>query len=89
MIKAIVEKTRATICGGKAGDSALKFFKDGTFICPYDTCADNVKLLDESINSSGFKEIVKIGIVWDANDFWNEDKDGYELDNPKKPLDEE
>ena len=65
----------------------LKFYQDGSFICHVDTILDNMKLMEEAINSSGFKEDVKIGLVIQADNFYIPEQKKYELENPKKPED--
>lgn len=65
----------------------MKFYQDGTFICHVDTILDNMKLMEEAINSSGFKEDVKIGLVIQADNFYLPEQKKYELENPKKPED--
>ena len=67
----------------------MKFHVDGTFACPSDLSGENIKLVDDAINQSGNKGKVFLGIQWGADDFWSDDKDGYEFDNAKKALTEE
>jgi len=55
---------------------------DGSFICPFDTIADNLKMLDEVINQNGAKDQVKIGIEWAADNFYQAAATKYELENP-------
>lgn len=50
-----------------------------------DSVADNLKMVEEAIAT--VKEKVSIGIVWQADLFYNPDKKNYELDNPKQPFD--
>lgn len=57
---------RKAITSGKGGEAALKLHTDGTFICPLDTIADNLKLVEDAINSSGGKDKVTVGICWQA-----------------------
>lgn len=65
----------------------MKFHSDGSFICPFDSIIDNLKIIEEAINSSGFKEDVKIGLCVQADNFYLLDQKKYELENPKKPED--
>lgn len=75
------------ITSSKGGESALKFYQDGSFICHLDTIIDNLKVIEEAINTSGFKDDVKIGLVIQADNFYLPDQKKYELENPKKPED--
>lgn len=87
MIQKIVNHIKKTIVSGKGGESALKFYQDGSLICPYDTVQDNMKLIEEAINVNGCKEDVRIGVVVHADNFYLQEQKKYELDNPKKPED--
>lgn len=55
---------RKTIVSGKGGEAALKFYADGTFICPADTIVDNLKIVEDAINSTPFKDRCGLGISW-------------------------
>ncbi len=54
-----------------------------------DTIVDNLKILEEAINKSDFKDKVGIGIDWMADNFYNPDTKKYELENPKQQFDSE
>jgi len=67
---------------GKLGEGGVKQLTDGSFICPFDTINDNLKMLDEVINQNGVKDIVKIGIEWAAENLFQATAGKYELENP-------
>lgn len=87
IIQKITNHIKKTIASGKGGESALKFYQDGSLICPFDTVQDNLKLIEEAINTNGFKEDVRIGVIVHADNFYLQEQKKYELDNPKKPED--
>jgi enolase len=74
------------IASGKQGEAALKPYFDGSYICPADTIADNLKILEDAINQNQLKDIVSIGISWQADNLYIADKKVYELENPKQLL---
>jgi len=45
LLQTVLQAVRKGITSGKGGEAALKLSPDGTFICPLDTIADNLKLL--------------------------------------------
>lgn len=53
---------RKTITAGKLGEAALKYAADGTFICPVDTILDNMKIIEDAIVNSPFKDKCGIGL---------------------------
>jgi len=73
---------RKTIASGKLGENGVKQLSDGSFICPFDTINDNLKMLDEVINQNGLKDSVKIGIEWAADNLFQPTAGKYELENP-------
>ena len=87
IIQSVVDEIKKKICSGKQGEAAMKFYQDGSLICPADTILDNLKIIEEAINNSGFKENVKIGLSMQADLFYNPELKKYELDNPKQLLD--
>ena len=40
-------------------------------------------MIEDAIVAANAKELVGIGISWQADYFYNADKKNYELDNPK------
>ena len=60
----------------------MKILNDNSFICPFDTILDNIKLLDDAIVQNNLKDIVKIGLGWAADNFYFADQKRYELENP-------
>ena len=85
----VVQSIKKSITSGKGGEAALKYSPDGTFICPVDTISDNLKIVEEAINSNSnnTKDKLTIGISWMADNFYNPDQKKYELENPKALLD--
>ena len=75
------------ITSSKAGEAALKFYLDGSIICPADSVNDNLKMIEEAIHTCGVKDDAKIGLCINADNFYLVDQKKYELDNPKKPED--
>jgi enolase len=49
----------------------VKFHQDGTFICPADTIADNLKAVEMAVEAAGLRDRVGVGIVWLADLFHN------------------
>lgn len=67
LIQAALQGVRKAIVSGKGGEAALKLSPDGTFVCPLDTIADNLKLVEEAIAGCGGKEHLGIGLSWAAD----------------------
>jgi enolase len=67
LLQTVLQAVRKTIVGGKGGEAALKYSPDGTFICPLDTIADNLKIVEDAIVSSGAKDHIGIGLSWMAD----------------------
>lgn len=86
-ISLIVQAIRKTITSGKGGEAALKLHSDGTFICPADTIADNLKIVEDAIVSTNNKDKFSVGISWMADNFYVPEQKKYELENPKALLD--
>jgi enolase len=55
---------------------------DCSFISPYDTINDNLKMLEDAINQCGLKDVIKIGLEFNANDLYKPDLKKYEMENP-------
>jgi hypothetical protein len=55
LLQSALQGVRKAIVSGKGGEAALKYSPDGTFVCPLDTIADNLKIMEEAITSSGGK----------------------------------
>lgn len=68
---------RKTIVGGKGGEAALKFSGDGTFVCPVDTILDNLKIVEDAINSVNGKDSFGIGLSWAADTLYSADTKKY------------
>lgn len=58
----VVQNVRRSITSGKLGEAALKYAADGTFVCPADTILDNMKILEEAILNSPFKDRCGLGL---------------------------
>jgi len=86
-ISVIVQAVRKTIVSGKGGEAALKLHTDGTFICPADTIADNLKIIDDAIVSTNNKDQFSVGISWMADNFYISEQKKYEMENAKALLD--
>jgi enolase len=78
LAQAILGSVRKSIVSGKGGEAALKFAPDGTFICPVDSIMDNLKIVDEAINSNNGKEWFGVGLSWAADTLYNPDTKKYE-----------
>lgn len=83
----ITGNLRKAICAGKLGEAALKFHSDGTFIVVVDTIADNLKMIEEAISKTPYKDNVSLGINLMADNLYLADKKLYELENPKQLMD--
>lgn len=87
LLQSALQGVRKAIVGGKGGEAALKFSPDGTFVCPLDTIADNLKIVEEAIAGCGGKQSLGIGLSWAADTLFSPDTKKYQLQNPKAPLD--
>lgn len=87
LFQAVMQSVRKSIVSGKGGEAALKVSPDGTFLCPVDTIMDNLKIVEEAINSAGAKDVVTIGLSWAADTLFSPETKKYELQNPKTPFD--
>lgn len=87
LLQAALQGVRKAIVGGKGGEAALKVSPDGTFICPLDTIADNLKIMEEAIAGCGGKDQLGIGLSWAADSLFVPETKKYELENPKTPFD--
>lgn len=65
----------------------MKYAGDGSWICPLDTIADNIKLIEDAIVGSNAKEHIGIGLSWLADSLYTPETKKYELENPKTPFD--
>ena len=45
LLQSALQGVRKAIVSGKGGEAALKLSPDGTFVCPLDTIADNLKIV--------------------------------------------
>lgn len=65
------------------GEAGLKYHTDGTFIVTVDSINDNMKMIEEAINKTPYKENVYVGLNLMADNLFLPDKKLYELENPK------
>ena len=78
-MQTVLQAVRKSIVSGKGGEAALKFSPDGTFVCPADTIMDNLKIVEDAINSSNAKDHCSIGLSWQADTLFSQDTKKYEL----------
>ena len=45
ILQAVLLAVRKAIVSGKGGEAALKWSSDGTYVCPLDPIADNLKIV--------------------------------------------
>lgn len=88
-IKKVAVALRKGIASGKSGESAVKIQPDGSFLCPFDTISENVKLVEDAISNSGFKESIFIRLDVDADSFYSPDQKKYDFENAKKASEPE
>lgn len=79
LLQTALQAVRKAIVGGKGGEAALKYSPDATFVCPLDTIMDNLKIVEDAIISSGAKELLGIGISWQADSLFTPETRKYEL----------
>lgn len=57
---------KKTLAAGKGGELAVKLTTEGAYICILDGILENIKLLEDAINTSGVKGI-KIGLSFEGD----------------------
>ena len=87
LLQSALQGVRKAIVSGKGGEAALKLSPDGTFVCPLDTIADNLKIVQEAIAGCGGKEHLGVGLSWAADTLFTPETKKYQLQNPKTPFD--
>ena len=87
IVSQITNNIKKTICSGKLGEAGLKFHTDGTFIVTVDSIADNIKMIEEAISKTPYKDNVSLGLNLMADNLFIPDKKLYELENPKQLMD--
>ncbi|KAL4445050.1 hypothetical protein ABPG74_018778 [Tetrahymena malaccensis] len=87
IVSQITGNIKKTITSGKLGEAALKYHTDGTFIVTVDSINDNMKMIEEAINKTPYKDNVYVGLNLMADNLYLPDKKLYELENPKQLMD--
>ena len=85
------EIIRKTLTAGKAGENGMKTNNEGSFTPPSDKYEDVLKLMEgfiKDINAAmDNKNIVSLGIDFNADNFYNPKDNTYDTEGAKKPLD--
>jgi hypothetical protein len=70
----VIQAIKKAIVSGKGEEAALKLYSDGTFICPADAIADNLKIVEDTIVSTNNKDRLSIDIICFADNFYMSDQ---------------
>lgn len=85
------EIIRKTLTAGKAGENGMKTNNEGSFTPPSDKYEDVLKLMEGFIKDTNAamdnKNIVSLGIDFNADNFYNPKDNTYDTEGAKKPLD--
>jgi len=85
------EIIRKALTAGKAGENGMKTNNEGSFTPPSDKYEDVLKLMEgfiKDINAAmENKNIVSLGIDFNADNFYNPKDNTYDAEGAKKPLD--
>jgi hypothetical protein len=85
------EIIRKTLTAGKAGENGMKTNNEGSFTPPSDKYEDVLKLMEgfiKDINAAmDNKNVVSLGIDFNADNFYNPKDNTYDTEGAKKPLD--
>ena len=91
LYKKMFEIIKKTLTAGKAGENGMKTNNEGSFTPPSDKYEDVLKLMEnfiKEINTSmDNKNIVSLGIDFNADNFYNSKDSTYEPEGVKKPID--
>ena len=91
LYKKMYEIIRKTLTAGKAGENGMKTNNEGSFTPPSDKYEDVLKLMEgfiKDINASmDNKNIVSLGIDFNADNYFNPKDNTYDTEGAKKPLD--
>jgi enolase len=87
IVHTITSNLRKYIVSLKGGEVNLKYYVDGTYMCTADLILDNLKIIEEAINKTNYKDKVGIGMSMMADNLYHPDQKKYELENPKLLLD--
>ena len=85
ILSKIYEAIRKFLTAGKAGEGGMKLNEENSYYPPTDTMNDIIKLLENIINETGANDKLYFGIDCNANNFYNESNNTYEMDGFKKP----
>eukprot|EP00831_Metopus_contortus_P067545 TRINITY_DN602_c0_g1_i1.p1 TRINITY_DN602_c0_g1~~TRINITY_DN602_c0_g1_i1.p1 ORF type:complete len:432 (+),score=72.42 TRINITY_DN602_c0_g1_i1:71-1297(+) len=77
--------TRKNLAGGKLGEAGLKMIS-GSFICTMELINDALKVLEEAIKITKLPN-VKIGMICNAGEVFNEATEKYEMEGAKALFD--
>jgi len=89
ILSKIYEAIRKFLTAGKAGEGGMKLNEENSYYPPTDTMNDIIKLLENIINETGANDKLYFGIDCNANNFYNESNNTYEMDGFKKPPETE
>lgn len=85
------EIIKKSLTAGKAGENGMKTNNEGSFTPPSDKYEDVLKLMEgfiKDINASmDNKNIVSLGIDFNADNYFNPKDNTYDTEGAKKPLD--
>lgn len=84
-VRTLYGLVRKQLGSGKQGEAGLKFVS-GSLICASDTIGDSVKVLEEAVKNSGLSE-VRIFVVCNAGELYNEATGKYEMEGAKSLFD--
>lgn len=84
-VNLLYSNARKQLASGKLGESGIKMVS-GSFVCSMDTIGEALKILEESVKASKLPN-VKIGIVCNAGEVFNEGSGKYEMEGPKSQFD--
>ena len=91
LYKKMFEIIKKSLTAGKAGENGMKTNNEGSFNPPSDKYEDVLKLMEgfiKDINSSmDNKNVVSLGIDFNADNFFNSKDNTYEAEGAKKALD--
>ena len=85
LLSKIYEAIRKFLTAGKAGEGGMKLNEENSYYPPTDTMNDIIKLLENIINETGASDKLYFGIDCNANNYYNETNNTYEMDGFKKP----
>jgi hypothetical protein len=82
---------KKSLTAGKAGENGMKTNNEGSFTPPSDKYEDVLKLMEgfiKDINTAmDNKNVVSLGIDFNADNYFNPKENSYDTEGAKKPLD--